>query len=399
MVWIGKHYKFDRTELSGSLGDLGTLLPLALGLILLNGISSVGTLFMIGIFYILSGIYYKVPTPVQPMKVIGAYAIANYETITPNIIYASALLIGIILVFLGISGLISLGKYVPKAVVRGVQISVGTVLMIQGLKFIISPPKQEFVPDFQIWLSSVNIFGISLYFLIGIISLIIAFILLENRKLPAALLIVIFGFIIGFILKRPEVNIGINIPEPIFFSSFPTINDFLTALFLLVIPQLPMTIGNAIIAQHDLAKNYFGDKAKRVTYKALSISQGLADIASFLLKGMPMCHGAGGLAAHYKFGARTAGNNIIIGGIFLFIAIFFGKSATELLQLIPFSILGVLLFFAGTELMTMIKDLKDKKEFFVALTMLGITLISNLAYAFFIGLILHALIKRNIFKI
>ncbi len=399
MVWIGKHYKFDRNELSGSLGDLGTLLPLALGLILLNGISPVGTLFMVGMFYILSGIYYKVPTPVQPMKVIGAYAIANYETITPNIIYASALLIGIILVFLGISGLISLGKYVPKAVVRGVQISVGTVLLIQGLKFIIAPPKQGIVPEFQIQLSNISIFGISAYFLIGIVALIATFLLLENRKLPAALIIVSAGFVIGLILKKPHVELGINIPEPIFLSSSISMNDLLTALFLLVIPQLPMTIGNAIIAQHDLAKTYFGDKAKRVTYRALSISQGLADIASFIFKGMPMCHGAGGLAAHYKFGARTAGNNIIIGSIFLAIAILFGNSSIELLQLIPFSILGVLLFFAGAELMTMIKDLKDKKEFFVALVMMAITLVSNLAYAFFLGLILHYFIKRGIFKV
>ncbi len=400
-VKIGKHYKFDRMELSGSLGDLGTLLPLALGMILLNGISATGTLFMVGVFYILSGIYFKVPTPVQPMKVIGAYAIANYDVITPNIIYASALLIGMILVFLGITGLISLGKYVPKTVVRGVQISVGTALFLQGLRFILSPPEQHIVAEFQLYLHQYSFFGISLYFLIGIIALIITFILLENRKLPAALIIVIMGFIIGLIFGKPQsINIGINLPEPIFMSTNLTVSDFLTALFLLVIPQLPMTIGNAIIAQHDLAKNYFGERAKKVTYKSLSISQGLADIASFILKGMPMCHGAGGLAAHYKFGARTAGNNIIIGSIFLAIAIMFGEYSVEILKLIPFSILGVLLFFAGAELMTMIKDLKDKKEFFIALAMLGITLISNLAYAFFIGLLLHYLIiKKGLFKV
>ncbi len=399
MVWIGKDFKFDRLEASGSLGDLGTLLPLALGMILLNGVSPIGLFFMVGLFYLMAGIYYRVPTPVQPMKVIGAYAIANYAFITPNIIYASALLIGAILVFLGISGLIELSKYVPKTVVRGVQLSVGTLLLMRGLEFIKSPPQSPVVPEYQFKLAEIGFWDISLYFLVGVLSLIVAFLLIDNKKAPAALIIVIGGFILGLLFERPNVDFGVHIPKPIFLESTPSLNDFLTAFFLLVLPQLPMTIGNAIIAQHDLAHNYFGEKAKRVTYRALSISQGLADIGAFIFKGMPMCHGAGGLAAHYRFGARTAGNNVIIGSFFLIVAILFGESSVEIIKLLPFSILGVLLFFAGAELMTMIKDLREKKEFFVPLVMLGITLVSNLAWAFFLGLILAYLLKYEKIKV
>ncbi len=399
MVKIGRDFKFDRLEASGSLGDLGTLLPLALGMILLNGVSALGIFFMVGLFYVMAGIYYRIPTPVQPMKVIGAYAIANYAFITPNIIYASALLIGAILLFLGISGLIELSKYVPKTVVRGVQLSVGTLLLIRGLEFIKEPPQSAVVPSFQFKLAEIGIWEISLYFLIGIAGLIAAFLLLDNKKAPAALIIVIGGFLIGLLFEKPSLNVGFHIPKPIFLEATPSLNDFITAFFLLVLPQLPMTIGNAVIAQRDLAHNYFGNKAKKVTYRALSISQGLANIGSFIFKGMPMCHGAGGLAAHYRFGARTAGNNIIIGSFFLIIAILFGNSSVEILKLLPFSILGVLLFFAGAELMTMIKDLREKKEFFVPLVMLGITLVSNLAWAFFIGIILAYLLKYEKIKI
>ncbi len=392
-------YRFDRVEAAGSLGDLGTLLPLALGMILLNGVSAVGIFFMVGLFYIMAGIYYRIPMPVQPMKVIGAYAIASYALITPDTIYAAALLVGVILLLLGITGLIELSRYVPRTVVRGVQLSVGTLLLVRGIEFILAPPRSELVPEYQGSLALLSIAGVSAYTLIGLFGLLLAYLLLENRKAPAALILVLGGFLVGFAFQQPRISPGFHLPQPIFLDGFPDAEDFLTALFLLVLPQIPMTLGNAVIAQHDLAKNYFGRRAERVTYRALATSQGLANLGSFLLQGMPMCHGAGGLAAHYRFGARTAGNNIIIGGFFLAIAILFGESAVEIIKLLPFSILGVLLFIAGAELMTMIKDLKGKREFYVPLVMLGITLVSNLAWAFACGLVLAYLLKYEKIKV
>ncbi len=385
--------RFDRREVAGSLGDLGTLLPLALGLILLNGVSAVGLFFMVGLFYVLAGLYYRVPTPVQPMKVIGAYAIANYATVAPSTVYAAALLMGAILLFLGGTGLVELSRYVPKTVVRGVQLSVGTLLLIRGLEFILAPPKSQVVPAFQLRLAELGVGFLNAYILLGLAALAAAYLLLENRRVPAALLIVVGGFCVGLAFEVPKVTLGFHLPKPIFFEGVPSLNDFLTALFLLVLPQIPMTLGNAVIAQHDLAKSYFGERARKVTYRALATSQGLANLGAFLLQGMPMCHGAGGLAAHYRFGARTAGNNIIIGGFFLGVAVLFGESSVEVLKLLPFSILGVLLFIAGAELMTMIKDLRGKEEFYVPMVMLGITLVSNLAWAFAAGLILAYLIK------
>ncbi len=74
---ITSGYRFDRMEFAGSLGDLGTLLPLAIGMILINGLNPLGVLLSIGLYYILSGLYFNITVPVQPMKVIGAYAIAT----------------------------------------------------------------------------------------------------------------------------------------------------------------------------------------------------------------------------------------------------------------------------------------------------------------------------------
>ena len=121
-------YKFDRLELAGSLGDLGTLLPMAIGMILVNGLNPLGLFFSIGLFYILSGLYYGVTVPIQPMKVIGAYALAT--AIGPSQILAAGALMALILLIIGTTGAITvIGKVVPKQVVRGIQLSNGAVLM------------------------------------------------------------------------------------------------------------------------------------------------------------------------------------------------------------------------------------------------------------------------------
>jgi SulP family sulfate permease len=127
----------------------------------------------------------------------------------------------------------------------------------------------------------------------------------------------------------------------------------------------------------------------------MSISQGLANLASFLLGGIPMCHGAGGLAAHYRFGARTAGSNLFIGGICLVPAVLFGEKIVSVLGLLPLAILGVLLTFAGLQLALMVQDLRDRKDLFVALSMLGLALVLNLAVAFIVGIVLAYAVRSD----
>ena len=153
-----------------------------------------------------------------------------------------------------------------------------------------------------------------------------------------------------------------------------------------------MTLGNAVIANADLSRQYFGENSKRVTYRALCVSMGLANFFSFLVGGMPLCHGAGGLAAHYRFGARTAGSNLMIGLIFVALAILLGIHALAIVYLVPMSVLGIMLIFAGSQLALTIIDMTERKDLFVALVMLGITLGSNLAVAFVVGIVMgHAL--------
>jgi SulP family sulfate permease len=156
-----------------------------------------------------------------------------------------------------------------------------------------------------------------------------------------------------------------------------------------------MTIGNAVIAYADLSEEYFGEASKKVTYRASCISMGLANLLSFLVGGMPLCHGAGGLAAHYRFGARTAGSNLMIGLVFIVLAVLLGRHALSVIYLMPMAVLGVLLLFAGSQLALTIIDMKERKDLFVVLVMLGITLAANLAVGFIVGIAVAYALKSE----
>jgi len=189
-----------------------------------------------------------------------------------------------------------------------------------------------------------------------------------------------------------NLKISLNLPGVLPYG-WPTTADFSFALLALALPQIPMTLGNAVIAYADLSEAYFGEQSKKITYQATCISMAVANFFSSSIGGMPLCHGAGGLAAHYRFGARTAGSNLMIGVIFTVLAILLGRHCLAIVYLIPLSVLGVLLLFAGSQLALTVLDLKDRKELFVCLIILGITLATNLAAAFISGIAIAYLLK------
>lgn len=391
-------YAFNRMEFAGSLGDLGTLLPLAIGMIMVNDLDPSGVFFSVGLFYIFTGIYFGITTPVQPMKVIGAYAIAT--AMTPHQIMASGILMGACLLFIGATGAITLiGKYIPKATVRGVQLSTGTLLMAEGVKFMIGKARlQELHQVAEPYLAVQQIGPLPVGLIIGVLGVFLTLILLENKKTPAGLVVVGAGIAIGLLAGTHEglgaIRPGFHLPG-ILPLGFPQGVDFTFALLALVVPQMPMTLGNAVIADMDLSINYFGDAARRVTGKALCVSMALGNFLSALLGGMPICHGAGGLAAHYRFGARSAGSNLMIGALFILFTLVLGNRILAIFHLIPMAILGVLLLFAGSQLALTILDVKKRKDLFVAVTILGITLASNLAAGFTAGILMAYLLRSE----
>ncbi len=375
-------FEFNRMELSGSLADLGTMLPLLIPLIVINGLNATIALLLVGLFYVGVGLYYRIPVSVQPFKAVAVIAIAG--GLSAQIIAASGLITGILMLFLGTTGLIiHVARFFSKPVVRGLQVALGLILFVKAVRYIIGP--ELFIGGEVIYQM-----GLPLNTIIGLAGLLIAALLITNRKIPAAMALVAIGFLVGLSIKTPSFTLGPQILP----LQIPSVTDFQAALVILVLPQFPLTISNSVISASDLAKKYFGVKARNASTRALATSVGVANIAVGALGGMPMCHGAGGLTAHYCFGARTGGSSLIIGSVFVVIALVFGSSAVSILGLIPFSILGVLLAFTGIQMMLLVSDVKLPIDFLVVFTIVGLSIIVNMTTAFIAGILLYYLLKR-----
>jgi SulP family sulfate permease len=234
--------------------------------------------------------------------------------------------------------------------------------------------------------------------IIGISLFALTLYLYNNNKIPAAVSVVAIGFVIGLLFHKPVDNesLGFQLSLPSFLPyGIPPLADFSFALMVLVLPQIPMTVGNAIIANADLCAGYFPETGKKVTGRSLCLSMGFANFIVFFLGGIPMCHGAGGLASRYRFGARTAGSNVIIGSVFIVLVVLFGPNILTILHHIPLATLGVLLIFAGIQLSLTLLDVSLRKDMFVVIVILGLTLVLNLAIGFLVGIVLALILKSE----
>ncbi len=385
-------HRFDRVEFAGSLGDLGTLIPLSVALIVVTGLSPSSVLLMVGIFYIATGFWFKLPIPVQPLKLVSAIAIAFPGKVTLPIMGASGIIFGIILILLAGSGIIDrLTKFFTKPIIRGIQIGLGFILMSKGIKFITGHDLFIRTDGLGAGIHSfpfVNTF-------IGLIAFITALCLLNSKKFPASLVIVLGGILAGALLGDFS-DINLTLGPSSMALTLPSIGNLYDALILLVIPQIPLTIGNAVMGTKDTCGVLFGETRdiSRATHKGFAMSMGLMNILTGLFCAMPMCHGSGGLAAHHRFGARTGGSNIMIGSCFIILALGFGTMAVTLLSAIPAAVMGVLLIFAGIELVLLIRDVTKKNDLFVTVLIAGIGLAtSNMTFAFIAGIIVMKIIQ------
>ena len=237
---MSERFRFDRMELAGSLGDLGTLLPIAIAMVLFNGLEPMGLFLSIGIFYIAAGLYFGITVPVQPMKVIGAYAIAT--AMSAEQIAASTLLMGALLLLIGLTGTIEvIRKLTPKSVIRGVQLSTGALLIYSGIQFVIGTSQlQAMQHAVEPYLTIQAIGPVPIGLVIGIIAAIVTLLLLENKKAPAGLVVILGGLLVGLLFGRPmetgSWDMGLHLPQVLPFG-FPDSVDFTFALFALVLPQ------------------------------------------------------------------------------------------------------------------------------------------------------------------
>jgi SulP family sulfate permease len=387
--------RFDRVELAGSLGDLGTLLPIVVAMILINKLSPTAVFLSFGVFYIIAGVYYRLPVPVQPLKAVGAIAIASPGLITESVIGASGIIFGAILLLLAISGTVDkIAKLFTQPVVRGIQLALGLVFLRKGVELIVG--KNLFLNGVAGKFAEYNI-----NLIIGVAVFLMVLALLDNKKTPAAIAALVVGIVAGLVLGG-SAGLRFSMGPTEIRTISPTLSDFWTAFIMLILPQIPLTIGNACVGTADTCyslfpKSHLLSKAKAGKF---ALTMGIVNFPAGFLGAVPMCHGTGGLAAHYRFGARTGGAPIMIGALLVVMALAFGEFGFTLLALIPNSVLGVLLIFAGLELCPLIRSLKANEEFFVALLIAGIALsVSNMSWAFVIGIVADLFIRKMKIKI
>lgn len=192
-----------------------------------------------------------------------------------------------------------------------------------------------------------------------------------------------------------HISIRFRFPELTFGRM--TWKELLAGFVILGLPQAPLTLGNAIIGTVAEDNAYFPDR--KVTAKTISIDHGVMNLISACIGGIPMCHGAGGMAGHIRFGARTGGALVILGVIVLFTGLFLGESVALLFQVFPRPILGVILFFAGVELALVVQDIKLKKQNFFVLLITAGAVVWNMGVAYLAGLTLYYGLQRRWFKV
>lgn len=326
--------RFDRNELSGAFGDLGTDFPLIAGMILVAGLDAASVLILFGAMQALSGLAYGLPMPVQPLKAMAVIVIT--QKISGDVLYGGGLAIGLVMLLLAITGLIDwVARIVPKSVVRGIQLGLGMQLASLALK--------DYTPAD----------GAPGYVLAAA-AFAIALALLGNRRIPPAPFIVLLGILYAFAFKVDAAQLaaaaGFSLPK-LRTSSWA---DVVTGFFVLALPQLPLSLGNSILATRQVAADFFPEKP--LTVRKISFTYSLMNLLSPFLGGVPTCHGSGGIAGHYAFGARTGGSAIIEGALYIGMGLFFAGGFRMAIEIFPKPILGVILLFEAIALMKLIRD-------------------------------------------
>ena len=381
---IGK--KFSIRELGGAFGDWGTLIPFIIGYISIVGLNPAGIFLTLGITNIILGIKYNLPLPVQPQKTIGTIALS--QKWNPNLVISTGLGTGIIWTILGLTKTLNkIVKKIPIITVRGIQLGLGLILGWTAFTLIFYN----------------NLLGI----LLGIISISIIIALINSKKVPSAIILVLLGIVI-LIFSNKLTLFNVRFSLPIFEFNIPQWNNLLFGMVLAGIAQLFLTLTNVMIATISLIKDLFPEKEGVISANSLAVNMGLMNIINPFLGGMPLCHGSGGLVAQYAFGARSGGSMILEGILEILLGLFFSETLFLVFIEFPQAIFGAMLLYTSYLLVRIsFKDYK-MKSLPIIITSGMICIIFHIIFknsifgsfsitlGFFVGLILYLIFSKRL---
>ncbi|NLH06184.1 MAG: hypothetical protein GX484_01110 [Chloroflexi bacterium] len=348
------------------MGDFGTLFPLAISYIAINGLNPAGLFIMLGLTNIALGLIYRLPMPLQPKKVIAGTAIA--QGWSRSLVYASGFGLGLIWLVLVFTGLLRrLLKITPPYIVTAIQLALGVLLGWQAFEWMLPAP------------------------LLGLVAIAIVLILRENRYAPASIILMVLGVVImAWNGDLPDTwDLSLTLPP----LTIPRPGDVWEAMLLAGFAQIPLSITNAVIAPAALIREYFPEKA--VGEDKLMLNMGFMNIAASFFGGMPMCHGASGLAGQHYFGARTGGTPIIEGVIEVAIGLFLSQSIADVMAAFPMPLIAGMMLLVSVELAKPVIELRGWK-LALAVGTAALCVVTNMAVGFVVGLAAAHLLKRLI---
>ena len=337
-------FRFSVSELSGAVADLGVMLPLVLALVTLNGVDAVSAFTVIGAAYIIAAFTYRLPIPVQPLKSLAATALAL--KLDAPVITAGTYWVAGAFLFFALTGADRwVGRLFPTPIVRGIQVGLGLLLVRSSASLIDG--------DWTIALLAAAVLTVALW----------------TRPGVAALLVIVLGVVEGVLSHGwPGGRLSIQLPT---WAGLPPRAAFGPGFWLLALPQIPLSLANSVYATRDAAAQYFGDEAShRVTATRLLGTMSVMNVMAAAFGGVPLCHGCGGLTAHYRLGARTGGAALV-----------------PLARLIPYAVLGVLLVYVGVQHLLLARDVRGAADWtVVAAIAIAAVATQNLAIGFAVGL-------------
>jgi len=363
-MFFRERVRFDRNEFSGAFGDLGTDFPLLVGMVLVAGLDAPSVLIMFGLMQIFTGLTYGLPMPVQPLKAMAVLVIS--QKVSGAVLYGGGLAIGVVMLLLTVTGLIDvLARAVPKSVVRGIQLGLGMQLTLLALR--------DYVPAD----------GALGYVLAGA-AFVITLLLLGNRRLPPAPVVIALGAAYAFAFKLDASALahsaGFALPK----FHVPAWSDVATGFVLLALPQLPLSLGNSVLATRQIAADLFPQKPLSV--RRISLTYALMNLINPLFGGIPTCHGSGGIAGHHAFGARTGGSVVIYGTMYAAMGLFFAGGFRTAIEIFPKPVLGVILFFEALALLRLVRDMAASAADFSIVLLTG-AIAFALPYGYVVALV------------
>ncbi|MBM4244926.1 MAG: transporter [Deltaproteobacteria bacterium] len=356
--------RFDRHELAGAFGDVGTDLPLLVALIVTCGLDAASVCITFGALQIATGLLYGIPMPVQPLKAMAAIMLA--QRLAPEVLAGGGLVIGATMLLLAATGLLDwLARVVPLAVVRGIQLGLGITLATLATK--------EYA-------GSDGATG----YLLAAVCVVLLLALRRQRRVPAPLVVIAVGVLYALALRVDLATLGgaVGLGVPSF--ALPGAAAIAQGALLLALPQLPLSLGNSVVATSRATRDLFPERA--VGVRRIGTTYGLMNLVGPLFGGVPVCHGCGGLVGFHGFGARTGGAPVIYGALYLLLGLAFAPGLAEVVRVFPMPVLGVVLFFEAVALMSLVRDVsQDRSALWIALAVAGAVV--GLPYGYVVGLV------------